>query len=69
MITKYNMASGEITYQSKLENGAASKTSPRELIDMITSLQLVEIEVKPVSKSIPVDILSISASEFLRRQG
>jgi hypothetical protein len=69
MITKYNMASGELTYQSTQEARLAPEPKPHELADMITSLQLVEIEVRPESRTIPADLLSVSVSDFLRRQG
>ncbi len=69
MITKYNMASGELTYQSKPATRAAAISEPHELIELITSLQLLEIEVTPESRTIPADLLSISAREFLNRQG
>ncbi len=69
MITKYNMASGELTYQSKQENKPASESSPHELADLITSLQLFEIEVKPESRTMPADLLSITVADFLRHQG
>jgi len=69
MITKYNMASGELTYQDKREDRTLPGPSPSELADLITSLQLVEIEVTSESKTIPADLLSISAADFVRRQG
>lgn len=69
MITKYNMASGELTYLGKQEERAALVPSPSELANLITSMQLVEIEVTSESKTIPADLLSISVEEFLRRQG
>lgn len=69
MITKYNMASGELTYQDKREDRTLLGPSPSELADLITSLQLVEIEVTSESKTIPADLLSISAADFVRRQG
>jgi hypothetical protein len=69
MITKYNMTSGELTYQNKQESRAASEPKPHELANLITSLQLIEIEVRPESKTIPADLLSISAADFIRRQG
>ncbi len=68
MITKYNMASGELTYQNRQDNQAASSPKPHELADLITSLQLIEIKVQPESKTIPADLLSISVPDFLRRQ-
>jgi hypothetical protein len=68
MITKYNMTSGELTYQSRQEERAASEPKPHELADLITSLQLLEIEVKPESRTIPADLLSISVDDFLRHQ-
>jgi hypothetical protein len=69
MITKYNMASGELTYQSKPATEAVAISEPHELIELITSLQLLEIQVTPESRTIPADLLSISAREFLNRQG
>lgn len=69
MITKYNMASGELTYHSERENRAAFEPKPHELADMITSLQLVEIEVRTESRTIPADLLSVAPADFIRRQG
>jgi len=69
MITKYDMASGELTYQGKREDRTLLGPSPSELVDMITSLQLIEIEVTSEEKTIPADLLSISAAYFVRRQG
>ena len=68
MITKYNMKSGELTYQSERESRAALEPKPHELADLITSLQLVEIEVRTESRTIPVDLLSVSAADFIRSQ-
>jgi hypothetical protein len=68
MITKYNMTSGELTYQSKRESRGASEPKPHELADLITSLQLVEIEVRHEPRAIPADLLSVSAADFIRRQ-
>ena len=69
MITKYDMTSGELTYQSKQENRASSEHKPHELADLITSLQLVEIEVKPESRTMPANLLTVSVDDFLRSQG
>ncbi len=69
MITKYNMASGELTYQNKQESRAALEPKPHELANLITSLQLIEIEVRPESRTIPADLLLISAADFIRSQG
>jgi len=69
MITKYNMASGELTYQSRQKTEAVSEPKPHELVDLITSLQLIEIEVKPESSSMPANLLSVSIAGFLRGQG
>lgn len=69
MITKYDMTSGELTYQSKQASRAALEPKPHELADLITSLQLVEIEVRHESRTIPADLLSVSAADFIRRQG
>lgn len=67
MITKYDMASGELTFQSKHDTRVDPK--PHELVDLITSLQLIEIEVKQESRTIPADLLSISVADFLNQQG
>jgi hypothetical protein len=68
MITKYNMTTGELTYQSKQKCSGASRPKPHEIADLVASLQLLEIEVKPESKSQPADLLSIPVSDFLRDQ-
>jgi hypothetical protein len=69
MITKYNMTSGELTYQTAPEEQAATGPSPSELANLITSLQLIEIEVTHESNAMPADLFSISVEEFLRHQG
>ncbi len=69
MITKYNMASGELTYQAMPEEQAATGPSPSELANLITSLQLVEIEITHEPNAMPADLFSVSVEEFLRCQG
>jgi hypothetical protein len=68
MITKFNMASGELTYQTRQKGTAEVASNPYELIDQTPSLQLVEIAIQPQLKSMPLDLASVSIDEFLGHQ-
>ncbi len=69
MITKYDMTSGGITYQSNRDGLAANETRRHGPVDLATSLQLIELEVRTESPAIPADLVSISVSDFLNTQG
>ncbi len=70
MITKYDMASGESTYQTrKNEPTEALVPRPFELVELIPSLQLVEITIQPEPSPMPPDMASISIAEFLLQRG
>lgn len=68
MITKFNMASGESTYQTGQKVATTAAPGHYEMTDLAPSLQLVEVSIQPESNIMPPDLASVSIAEFLKHQ-
>ncbi len=68
MITKFDMATGKPTYQSRQAGRAEISSIPYEPIEQAPSLQLIEVATSPQPKTMPPDLASVSIDEFLGYQ-
>lgn len=69
MITKFDMASGELAYQARQQDTIEIASKHAELIDHTPALQLIEVVIQPQRKAMPPELASVSIEQFLRHQG
>lgn len=69
MITKFDMASGELAYQAKRKDTIEIASKHAELINQTPALQLIEVVIQAQPKAMPPDLASVSIEQFLDHQG